>query len=50
MKRVPDLHVSVAVFLNLACILVFFRFVQQLSGGLRPGSVLLLVAEYALSG
>ena len=35
--RVPDLHVSIAVFLNLACIVVFFLFVQRLSTGLRPG-------------
>jgi uncharacterized membrane protein len=46
-ERVPDLHVSVAVLLNLACLLVFFRFVQQLSAGLRPASVLLLVADRA---
>jgi uncharacterized membrane protein len=43
-ERVPHLHVSVAVVLNLLCIVVFFRFVQQLSGGLRPVSLLLLVA------
>ncbi|HEY2786091.1 MAG TPA: DUF2254 domain-containing protein [Fimbriiglobus sp.] len=46
--RVPDLHVSVAVFLNLACILVFFAFVQRLSTGLRPASVMLLVSDHAL--
>jgi uncharacterized membrane protein len=45
--RVPDLHVSVAVLLNLACIIVFFQFVQQLSTGLRPGSLVLLVANRA---
>jgi uncharacterized membrane protein len=45
--RVPDLHVSVAVFLNLACILVFFLFVQRLSSGLRPGSLMLLVGDRA---
>jgi len=45
--RVPDLHVSVAVLLNLACIVVFFQFVQQLSAGLRPASLMLLVAEHA---
>jgi uncharacterized membrane protein len=45
--RVPDLHVSVAVLLNLACIVVFFRFVQQLSVGLRPVSLTLLVADRA---
>jgi uncharacterized membrane protein len=43
--RVPHLHVSVAVILNLLCIVVFFRFVQQLANGLRPVSLLLLVAE-----
>jgi uncharacterized membrane protein len=45
--RVPDLHVSVAVVLNLACIIVFFVFVQQLSRGLRPASLMLLVSERA---
>jgi uncharacterized membrane protein len=45
--RVPDLHVSVAVFLNMACLVVFFRFVQQLSGGLRPVSLTQLVADRA---
>src|SRR5262245_5316529 len=44
--RVPDLHVSVAVFLNLACIIVFFLFVQQLSAGLRPAALMLVVAEH----
>ncbi|MCE9567854.1 MAG: DUF2254 domain-containing protein [Planctomycetes bacterium] len=43
--RVPDLHVSVAVLLNLACVVVFFEFVQQLSGGLRPVSLMLHVAD-----
>jgi uncharacterized membrane protein len=46
-ERVPDLHVSVAVLLNLVCIMVFFRFVQQLAGGLRPASVMLLVSDRA---
>src|SRR5262245_7745503 len=41
--RVPDLHVSVAVLLNLACIIVFFLFVQRLSIDLRAGSLMLLV-------
>lgn len=45
--RVPDFHVSIAVFLNLACIVVFFQFVQQLSNVLRPASLLLLVADRA---
>jgi uncharacterized membrane protein len=43
--RVPDLHVSVAVLLNLACILVFFLFVQRLSSGLRPSTLMSLVAD-----
>ncbi len=43
--RVPHLHVSIAVFLNLTCLIVFFRFVQQLANGLRPASVLQLVAD-----
>jgi uncharacterized membrane protein len=43
--RVPDLHVSVAVLLNLACIGGFIAFVQQLSNGLRPTSVMRLVAQ-----
>jgi uncharacterized membrane protein len=42
--RVPDLHVGVAVLLNLACIVVFFLFVQRLSNGLRPSTMLRLVA------
>ncbi len=45
-ERVPDLHVSVAVLLNLLCIVVFFLFVQRLSVGLRPGSLTLLVAAH----
>jgi uncharacterized membrane protein len=45
--RVPDLHVSVAVILNLACIVMFFQFVQRLSSGLRPASLTLLVADHA---
>jgi uncharacterized membrane protein len=43
---VPHLHVSIAVLLNLLCIVVFFLFVQQLSGGLRPASLMLMVSEY----
>lgn len=46
-ERVPDLLVSIAVILNLVCIVVFFLFVQQLSTGLRPASLMLLVAEHA---
>ncbi|WP_439622612.1 DUF2254 domain-containing protein [Gemmata sp.] len=43
--RVPDLHVGIAVGLNLLCIVVFFEFVQRLSVGLRPGSLLLSIAD-----
>ena len=43
--RVPDLHVGVAVVLNLVCIVVFFEFVQRLSNGLRPSAMMRLVAE-----
>lgn len=42
--QVPDLHVSVAVVLNLTCIVVFFQFVQRLSSGLRPSTMMQLVA------
>jgi uncharacterized membrane protein len=45
--RVPDLHVGVAVFLNLACILVFFLFVQRLSSSLRPASLVQMIADHA---
>jgi uncharacterized membrane protein len=45
--KIPELHVAVAIFLNLICIVIFFVFVQQLSTGLRPGSVMLLVADQA---
>jgi uncharacterized membrane protein len=44
-ERVPDLHVGVAVILNLGCILGFFLFVQQLSSGLRSTSMMRLVAD-----
>jgi uncharacterized membrane protein len=44
--RVPDLHVSIAVLLNLACILVFFLFVQRLSSGLRPSTMMREVADH----
>jgi uncharacterized membrane protein len=43
-ERVPDLHVGAAVLLNLACVVVFFLFVQRLSNGLRPSTMLRLVA------
>ena len=46
-ERVPDLHVGVAVILNLACVIVFFLFVQRLSSGLRPGSLMLRVGDQA---
>src|SRR5262245_22545213 len=45
--RVPDLHVSVAVFLNLGCIVVFLVFVQRLATNLRPSSLIQLVADHA---
>ncbi len=45
--RVPDLHVSIAVFLNLACIVVFLMFVQRLASDLRPASLIRLVADRA---
>jgi uncharacterized membrane protein len=45
--RVPDLHVGIAVLLNLACIVVFFLFVQRLSSALRPDSLVQLVAHRA---
>ena len=48
-EPVPDLLVSVAVLLNLTCLVVFFQFVSQLSIGLRPGSLISLVAERARS-
>ena len=43
--RVPDLHVGVAVWLNLGCIVLFFWFVQRLSAGLRPSAMMRLVAD-----
>jgi uncharacterized membrane protein len=46
-EHVPDFHVSIAVILNLACIVIFFQFVQQLSSMLRPASLLLIVADRA---
>jgi uncharacterized membrane protein len=47
--RVPDLHVSIAVLLNIVCIVVFFQFVHRLSTGLRPASLIQLVADQAKS-
>ena len=43
--RVPDLHVGIAVLLNLVCILAFFFFAQQLSSGLRPSILMRYVAD-----
>jgi uncharacterized membrane protein len=43
--RVPDLHVGVAVVLNLLCVVVFILFVQLLSSGLRPSTIMRLVAD-----
>lgn len=43
--RVPDLLVGVAVVLNLASIVAFFVFVQQLSAGLRPSLMMKHVAD-----
>ena len=45
--RVPDLHVGVAVVLNLVCIVVFFQFVQRLATDLRPAALIQLVANHA---
>src|SRR6185437_2669195 len=45
--RTPDLLVGVAVCLNLGSLLVFFTFVQQFSSGLRPASLMRLVANRA---
>lgn len=47
--RVPDLHVGIAVILNLLCIMAFFLFVQNLSTGLRPTSIMRLVADHGCS-
>ena len=41
---VPDLHVGVAVLLNLGCVVLFFVFVQELSAALRPSTMMQLVA------
>ncbi len=42
---VPQLSVAFAIFCNLACIAIFFWFVQWLSGSLRPIAVLQRVAH-----
>jgi uncharacterized membrane protein len=44
-ERVPDLHVGIAVGLNLACIVAFFAFVQQMASGLRPSALMQVVAD-----
>jgi len=44
-ERVPDLEVSIAILLNVACIVAFFLFVQQLSSGLRSSSMMQHVAD-----
>jgi uncharacterized membrane protein len=43
--QIPDLHVGAAVLLNLTCIVVFFVFVQRVSSGLRPSTMMRLVAD-----
>jgi uncharacterized membrane protein len=42
--RVGDLHVSAAVLLSLACVVVFLWFAQQLATGLRPVRIIRMVA------
>jgi uncharacterized membrane protein len=44
LARTESLLVDSAVVLNLACIVVFFHFVQRLSSGLRPSTMLRVVA------
>jgi uncharacterized membrane protein len=46
-ERVPDLLVGIAIISNLVCILLFFLFVQLFSTGLRPASLMLVVADRA---
>jgi uncharacterized membrane protein len=43
--HVPDLHVGAALVLNLTCIVAFFVFVHRLSSGLRPSTIMRLVAD-----
>ena len=38
---------SVAILLNLACLVVFFQFVHRLATGLRPASLIQLAADRA---
>lgn len=42
---VPQLPVAVAVICNLACILLFFLFVQQAARQMRPAAIIQIVAE-----
>jgi uncharacterized membrane protein len=42
--RVPDLHVGIAIGLNLMCLPLFFLFVQRLANGVRPSAMIRLVA------
>jgi uncharacterized membrane protein len=44
-STVPQLPAAVAVVSNLACILVFFLFVQQIGRRMRPTAILQMVAE-----
>jgi uncharacterized membrane protein len=45
--EVPEVSLAVAIFLNLACIVVFLMFSQRLSTALRPSSLIHLVADHA---
>jgi uncharacterized membrane protein len=47
--QVGDLHVSAAVLLNLASVVVFLQFAQRLATGLRPVRLIRLVAIRALA-
>ncbi len=38
--NVPELHVGIAILLNLACVIGFLLFAQQLSTGLRPAALM----------
>jgi uncharacterized membrane protein len=43
--HVLDLHASLAMLLNLVCVIVFFQFVQRLSNALRPSTIVQLVGD-----
>lgn len=43
--RVLELNVGIAILLNLISLVIFLEFVQRLSGGLRPASLMLLVSD-----